>query len=84
MNGLEDGTTLALLVDKRDGRPEAVMEKGTQAPSETKMALVDGREAPSGKKEYILEVGVQAVEEDEQKPDKEEFETMSIFHSILH
>ena len=59
---------MALLVDKRDGPPEVAMEKGTQAPSETKMALADGIEAPSGKKECTLGAEVQVVEEDGNHP----------------
>ena len=59
---------LALLVDRRDDRPEVAMEKETRAPSKTKMALADEREAPSGKKECTLEVGVQAAEEDKHRP----------------
>ena len=59
---------LALLVDRRDGRREVAMEKETQAPSETKMALADEREAPSGKKECTLGAEVQVVEEDGHHP----------------
>ena len=68
LNCLKEWSTLALSVDRRDGRLGVAMEKGTRAPSETKMALADEREAPSGKKECTLEVGVQVVEEDGHRP----------------
>jgi len=65
---LKEQSTLARSVDRRDGRLGVVMGKGTLAPSETNMALADEREAPSGRKECTLEVGVQVVEEDGHHP----------------